>query len=117
LLSALFTASAVSTGAAAVTLAAERSAPQKTLEKLKTLETTGTVAELGLIGAYVLQSGRAARPLLEGRYRIPFWGGAVAAGGLLPLLLRAAARGHASERRVGRIAALLTILGSLALRW
>jgi formate-dependent nitrite reductase membrane component NrfD len=117
LLPAVFTASAVSSGAAAVTWAAERSAPHKTLKKLETLETVGTLSELGLIGGYVLQSGRAARPLLEGRYRLPFWGGAVAAGSILPLLLRAAARGRRSERRVGRIAALLTILGSLALRW
>jgi formate-dependent nitrite reductase membrane component NrfD len=50
-------------------------------------------------------------------YALPFWGGAVALGGILPLILRAAGAGSRSPRRLGRIAAICTIVGSLALRW
>jgi formate-dependent nitrite reductase membrane component NrfD len=119
LLPAVFTASGVSSGAAAVSWAAERSGSDRTMKKLEALETAGAVSELGLILGYVAQSGRAATPLMEPPYALPFWGGAVGLGGILPLILRLAGRAGSQKRRrrLGSIAAACTIIGSLALRW
>lgn len=119
LLPAVFTASGVSTGAAAVAWSAQRPATSRTLRKLETLETAGTAAELGLVLTYVAQSGRAARPLMEPPYALPFWGGGIGLGAVMPLILRLLGhrRSSRTERRLGRIAAVCTILGSLALRW
>ena len=119
LLPGLFTASAVSAGAAAVSWSAERSASDRTLAKLATVETAGTLGELGLAFGYIRQSGRAARPLMARPYALPFWGGAVGLGGIVPLVLRLAARGgsNRTKRRLGTVAAACTIIGSLALRW
>lgn len=119
LLPAVFTASGVSSGAAAVSWAAERSASDKAMRKLEALETAGTVGELGLILGYVAQSGRAAKPLIEPPYALPFWGGAVGLGGILPLILRLAGRAGSQKRRrrLGSLAAACTVIGSLALRW
>ena len=119
LLPAVFSASGLTAGAAAVALTAENGASHTTLRKLEAIETAGGLAELGLTAAFLVQSGRAAKPLLEGRLARPFWVGAIGLGGLLPLLLRAGARagGERFQRRLGTVAALCTIAGSLALRW
>ena len=119
LLPAVFTASGMSTGAAAVSWAAQGRASHRTLKKLEAIETAGALGEMAVLAGYVSTSGRAARPLLKGPFAMPFWLGAVGLGSIVPLLLRALARGRSerTERRLGGIAALLTILGSLVLRW
>lgn len=118
LLPAVFTASAVASGSAAVSLASRR-ATGATLAKLEAIENAGSLAELGLAMTYVMRSGRAARPLLQGPNAVPFWGGAIGLGGVLPLLLRLAGRGGSARtrRRLGTLAAACSIMGSLALRW
>jgi formate-dependent nitrite reductase membrane component NrfD len=119
LLSAVFTASGVSAGAAAVTWAGQGRSTDRTLRKLERIETGGALAELAVISAYVAQSGRAAKPLKEAPFALPFWGGAIGLGTIVPLLLRITGRGRSprTRRRLGVIAALLTIFGSLMLRW
>jgi formate-dependent nitrite reductase membrane component NrfD len=119
LLPAVFTASAVASGSAAVSLAAEASASDRTLRKLEAIENAGGLAELGLAVTYIMRSGRAARPLLQGPNAMPFWGGAIGLGGVLPLVLRLAGRGGSARtrRRLGSVAAACSIVGSLALRW
>jgi formate-dependent nitrite reductase membrane component NrfD len=119
LLPAVFTASAVSTGAAAVAWSARERAGERAMRKLETIETASGLAELAVTMAYVAQSGRAAKPLMRGSQAAPFWIGAIGLGGALPILLRLAShgRGARTRRRVGGLAALLTMLGSLALRW
>lgn len=119
LLSAVFTASGVSAGAAAVTWAAQGRSTDRTRRKLERIETGGALAELAVISAYVAQSGRAGKPLREQPFAMPFWGGAVGLGAVVPLLLRlfGRGRGERTQRRIGTLAALLTILGSLTLRW
>ena len=119
LLPAVFTASAVSSGAAAVTWAARRQATRLTLKKLEALETAGALGELALVAGFVAQSGRAAKPLRAGPYALSFWLGAVGLGNIVPLFLRGIGRlgDDRTERRLGGLAALCTIAGSLALRW
>ncbi|HEY4845443.1 MAG TPA: NrfD/PsrC family molybdoenzyme membrane anchor subunit [Candidatus Dormibacteraeota bacterium] len=116
----LFMASALSSGSAAVTLqAARRGVPDATLHRLATLEAAASVGEMAMLGGYLMQSGKTARPLTAGRFAAPFWLGAVGAGTLLPLVLH----GFAGRRR-GRMlrslstaAAVCSMAGSLALRW
>jgi formate-dependent nitrite reductase membrane component NrfD len=112
LLPAVFTASGMSAGAAAVTLAAG-TGKHGTSAKLHLIESVATATELGLVAGYLAQSGRAARPLLDPPLAVPFWGGAVGLGAVMPLLLRLLPGG----KSLGRLAALSTIAGSLALRW
>lgn len=119
LLPAVFTASGVSAGAAAVSWSARDRATRRTARKLETIETAGALAELGLIAGFIAQSGRAAKPLREAPYAAPFWLGAVGLGSLVPLFVRGAGRltGERTQRRLGNLAALCTIAGSLLLRW
>ena len=120
LLGGLFMASALSSGSAAVTLqAARRGAPDATLHRLATVESAASLGEMAILTAYLMQSGKAARPLTTGRFALPFWLGAVCAGGLLPLVLHGVTRrGHGTRlQSVSTAAAVCTIAGSLVLRW
>ncbi len=120
LLGGVFMASAMSSGSAAVTLsAASRGAPDTTLHRLATLESAASLGEMAMLTGYLMQSGKTGRPLTTGRFRAPFWLGAVGTGTLFPLLIHLFAR-----RRHGRAlqslsmaAAACTMAGSLALRW
>jgi formate-dependent nitrite reductase membrane component NrfD len=120
LLGGLFTASAVASGSAAVSLmATRRSVSDGTLRRLSEIESAASLAELALVAGYVGQSGRVARPLTAQRLALPFWLGAVGAGSVLPLLLHraAASRSGVSLRRLTTLASLCALSGSLALRW
>jgi formate-dependent nitrite reductase membrane component NrfD len=120
LLGGLFMASAMSSGSAAVSLAAaRRGAPDSTLHRLGDIESVGALAELAILTGYLAQSGRAGRPLTSGPLAVPFWVGAVGAGAALPLVfhrLGARRRGRAL-RWVASAAALSSVAGSLLLRW
>src|SRR5439155_19804881 len=88
LLGGVFMASALSCGSAAVTLqAARRGSPEATLHALATVESAASLGEMAVITGYLMQSGKAARPLTTGRFAAPFWLGGVGIGALLPLLL------------------------------
>jgi formate-dependent nitrite reductase membrane component NrfD len=120
LLGGLFTASAAASGSAAATVAAmQGNVSSETLEKLATLESVATLTELGLLAAFVNQSGKTADPLTRTAASLPFWAGAIGMGAIVPLLLHRAARPR--DGRVARslrlAAALSTLAGSLALRF
>ncbi len=120
LLGGLFTASAMASGSAAVSLVAgRRGAGDETLHRLAMIESAASAAELALAAGYVAQSGRTARPLTSQRFALPFWLGAVGAGAALPLLLHrlAARRSGARLRRLSTLASLCAVGGSLMLRW
>jgi formate-dependent nitrite reductase membrane component NrfD len=120
LLGGVFMASALSSGSAAITLqAARRGAPEATLHRLAAIESAASLGEMAMISGYLVQSGKAARPLTTGRFAVPFWLGAIGAGALLPLVLHGV-----THRRHGRTlrsfstaAAVCTMAGSLVLRW
>ncbi len=118
LLGALFMASAMNTGTAAVSLVSTltgRATPGE--HRLFTpfnvaLGTTETV----LLGAYLATSGPAAKPLLRGKLGLTT---AVAAAGTLGATALDAAGLLTGQSRSGRgvAAAALTLLGGVALRW
>jgi formate-dependent nitrite reductase membrane component NrfD len=120
LLGGVFMASAMSSGSAAVTLAAaRRGAPDPTLHRLGAIESAASLGEAAVLAGYLAQSGSAARPLTTGRYGRLFWLGAVSAGILMPVLLHRFAR-RASGARLRSLAtagAVCSTAGSLALRW
>ena len=120
LLGGVFMASAMSSGSAAVTLAAaRRGAPDAALHRLAVIESAASLGEAAVLTGYLLQSGKTARPLMIGPLAAPFWLGAVGAGTLLPLILHGlAGRRHGRLLRLlSTAAALGTVAGSLALRW
>jgi formate-dependent nitrite reductase membrane component NrfD len=120
LLGGLFTASALSSGSAAVSLMVpRRGLPDATLHRLTLLESAASAAELGLVAGYLAQSTETARPLTRGRYAAPFWLGAVGLGAVFPLLLHGLSRRRSGARlrTLSTIASLAAIGGSLALRW
>jgi formate-dependent nitrite reductase membrane component NrfD len=120
LLGGVFMASALSSGSAAVTLqAARRGAPEASLHRLATIESAASLGEMAIITGYLVQSGKAARPLTTGRFAAPFWLGAVGMGALLPLLFHTVATGRHGRRlrSLSTAAALCSMAGSLALRW
>lgn len=120
LLGGVFTASAAASGsAAAMGAALQGQVPMETLRKLATVQSAASLAELGLLAAFVRQSGKTAEPLTRQETSLAFWAGAIGLGSIVPLLLHRAAR-----QRTGRVArglslaaALSTLAGSLALRW
>jgi formate-dependent nitrite reductase membrane component NrfD len=120
LLGGVFMASAMSSGSAAVTLAAaRRGAGDATMHRLGLIESAASLGEAAMLTGYLAQSGKAARPLTTGRFAAPFWLGAVGAGTLLPLVLHrfAGRRQDRMQRSFSIAAAVCTMAGSLALRW
>jgi formate-dependent nitrite reductase membrane component NrfD len=120
LLGGLFMASALASGSAAVMLqATHRGVPDAALHRLAILESAAAAGEMALLAGYLLQSGKSARQLTAGRFRAPFWLGAVGTGTLLPVLLHrmAGRRSGGILRSLSTVAAVCTLAGSLTLRW
>ncbi|MDA8218905.1 MAG: polysulfide reductase NrfD [Dehalococcoidales bacterium] len=108
----LFLTSALSTGAAAVTLAMQgmKDVSPGTREWLEKTESRATLGELGLLlGSLVALRGRA-RPLLRQPFLVPFWLGYVGLGLIFPIVLRSQ-RGRAKP--AGR--AQRTVIASIAI--
>jgi formate-dependent nitrite reductase membrane component NrfD len=119
-LGALFACGSVSTGAAALSLAlaAGGGDNERALNVLEKIETVAAAFEGATLAAYVKTSEGAARPLTEGRYSKLFWAGAVGAGLVLPVLLRAASPKKGRGRRVSTVVrSLMSLAGGLALKW
>lgn len=116
----LFLATALASGAAALTLCGLASRQNRqAVEEIETVEGIAVVTQLGLIAAReMLVPARIKAPLARGRWGRVFRFGAVGGGMLSPLALRLLVR--LSGRRVGTaiaaISATLTLLGALAER-
>lgn len=119
-LGALFSCSAIGTGAAATSLALALRSPDNNRARtiLEKIEQLAGVCEGAALAGYLMTSGRTAEPLIKGRYRWHLWGGAVGVGLVLPAVLRARA---AKQPKKGFISTLLTsaltLVGGLALKW
>jgi formate-dependent nitrite reductase membrane component NrfD len=120
LLGGVFMASAMSSGSAAVTLAvARRGAGDATFHRLGAIESAASLGEAAVLTGYLVQSGKAARPLTSGRVAPLLWLGAVSGGMLVPLVLHRFAQRAAGRRlrSLATAAAVCSIAGSFALRW
>ncbi len=121
-LGALFTASAVNTGAAAVSLALDAwtavaggDGDDAAHEALSRIDTAAHAAEALTLMGFHAAAGSLAAPLTVGKAALPFWGGAAAmtAAELLKLLpLRGRGR-----RWADAAASVCGLAGGLALRW
>lgn len=110
---ALLAASSMSTAISALTLCSLRSENEELHAKLSTLEDLAAGAEAVALGAYLGTARKATRPLLKGKQSKLFIVGAVITGLIAPAILR---RGSRKFVRNG-LAPVLTIGGSLALKW
>ena len=112
-LGSLFAASSMSSAASALVLLTNDSKDETTHKALVRFEDMASAAEAITLCAYLGSAKKAARPLLKGKQSKLFLLGAIGAGIVAPFLLRRSR----SKRVSGVIAPLLTIAGSLALKW
>lgn len=113
----LFMASSMSTGTAAVSLAASASGESNAeRHALSTISTGSGLVELILLALYLMTSGPAARPLLEGRALSVTLGG-VALTGSGVVLDAIAGRLPSGARLLTRLAAICTLAAGAALRF
>jgi hypothetical protein len=114
----LFTASALSNGASAITLAMESlpDDPQDSVESLEALEKIDTiahVAEAAALAGYLSKAGDLASPLRKGSMAPFFWG--AVAGLVISEVLKC--RPFAGRRGSKAGAALTGIASGFALKW
>jgi formate-dependent nitrite reductase membrane component NrfD len=122
LMGALFLASGASTGIAAIAVLSYFRGVSlgESWAKLKKADTIAMVVELVLLGAFVAMLGPAAQPLITGQFALPFWGGLVVLGLLVPLGLSVLKAGEGKERTAGgtlAIASVLVLIGGFLLRY
>jgi formate-dependent nitrite reductase membrane component NrfD len=119
-LGALFAASAFGDGVAATSLhlALGGGRNHPALRRLKKIESVARLCEAAVIGVYLATAGKAAKPLMGGRYGRQFWLGAVGLGLVAPAVLRAAAPRRRKQSRLGTIlGSALSLAGGFALKW
>jgi len=116
----LFSAGAISSGAAAIGLAeaAMSGKRRRSGRPLRRVEMASRVAEAAALGGFLLEAGRLAKPLTHGKYAAHLWVGAVGLGLALPTLLSALpGRFEKSHRWLKTGSAAASLAGVFALRW
>jgi formate-dependent nitrite reductase membrane component NrfD len=133
-LGALFSSSAVGTGAAALTAhVAFRGDDEGAIERLGKIKSLAAMSEAAALAGFLVSTGRAAEPITKGRYRRLFWLGAVGAGLVAPALVAPAlvapaligagsdAGGPPKNRKRNLVRTILgsalSLAGGLALKW
>jgi formate-dependent nitrite reductase membrane component NrfD len=116
LLGALFLVSAASTGMAAISLLlwAGRASGGEGWDKVRRADRLIMVLELVVLALFLWLLGSAAAPLVSGKLAPLFWGGLVAGGLAVPLLLDVAAH---RTRLAGVLSAVLVLIGGFILRY
>ncbi|MDF2440456.1 MAG: hypothetical protein JWN98_1440, partial [Abditibacteriota bacterium] len=115
----LFVSSAMSSGAAAISLALEVLSDEETEAKaaMRKVETTARVAEAANIAGYLHSAGNLAKPLTHGEMAPYFLGGTIGGSLILPELLTRLPAGKKLQRWFNIIANISTLIGGLSLRW
>lgn len=116
LMGALFLASGASTGMAAISLLLFLSGETsgEGFKKVKRSDRFAMLFELVILAVFLGLLGSAAAPITQGAFAPLFWGGLVAAGLVLPLLLDVF--GH-RVKALGGLAAVLVLVGGFILRY
>ena len=109
----LFACSSMSSGAAALALANAGNPDHHLHRRLTRFEDIASAGEAAALALYVKSAGKAARPLTHGKQSGLFVFGAVALGILAPAILRRSKSTVLSSV----VAPLMTLAGSLALKW
>ncbi len=95
-----------------MSLVGECTRDETAIEPMNKMENASVVAEGVCLSAYLGTAKSAGKPLVSGKQAKLFWIGTVTLGMIIPALL------HRRKSRPARIASsLLTIAGSLALKW
>jgi formate-dependent nitrite reductase membrane component NrfD len=119
-LGALFATSAINNGVAATSLhlALQNDGARQALRSLEKVERVARICEAIAIGVYLATTGKAAKPLMKGRYGRQFWLGAVGLGLVAPAVLQAIRPKRRKQSRVGTILrSALSLAGGFALKW
>src|SRR5262249_7817892 len=136
-LGALLACESIKNGAAAtdmaIALTRENRAAVYEHDKLDSIRTLAAAGEAALLGAYVITTGQAARPLTKGSQAWTFWLGAIGAGIVAPTIIGMSGIGERKgkrglrdlftkrRRRMNLAAKLassaLSLAGGLALKW
>ena len=116
LMGALFLASGASTGMAAVSLilALTGGGSNPGLAKVKHADRYSMIIELVVLALFLALLGSAARPIVSGHFAPLFWGGLVALGLVVPLVLDFVGHGR---KALGALAAVLVLVGGFILRY
>ncbi len=118
----LFLASGASTGLASIAVVSYLRGANlgESWSKLKKADSFAMVVELIFLLALVLMLGSSADPMIKGRFALPFWGGLVALGLIVPLGLNFVKAGDGKERTPGgtlALASVLILIGGFLLRY
>jgi len=116
IMGALFLVSGASTGMAAISLLLFLSgdAAGEGFKKVKRADRFAMIVEIVLLAAFLFLVGSAAAPLTSGHFSTLFWGGLVAVGLVLPLVLDLVG---SRAKAVGAFAAALVLVGGFILRY
>jgi len=116
LMGALFLASGASTGMAAISLilALAGGAPAEGMARVKQTDRYSMMIELVMLALFLAVLGSAAKPIVSGHFAPLFWGGLVAVGLVIPLVLEFVGHGRAA---VGTVSAVLVLVGGFILRY
>ncbi|MBI3634939.1 MAG: polysulfide reductase NrfD [Candidatus Rokubacteria bacterium] len=116
LMGALFLASGASTGMAAVSLILflTGGAAGEGWDKVKRADRFSIIFELIVLAVFLGVLGSAARPITSGHFAPLFWGGLIAMGLVVPLVLEFV--GHRAKA-LGALAAMLVLVGGFLLRY
>jgi formate-dependent nitrite reductase membrane component NrfD len=116
LMGALFLASGASTGMAAISLLLFLSGETsgEGFRKVKRSDRIAILVELVILAVFLGLLGSAAAPITQGTFAPLFWGGLIAGGLVLPLLLDFF--GH-RVKALGGLAAVLVLVGGFILRY
>jgi len=113
---ALFLASGASTGMAAVSLilALTGDGAGHGLARVKHADRYSMIIELVMLALFLALLGSAAKPIVSGHFAPLFWGGLVALGLIVPLVLDFVGHGR---KALGAVGAVLVLVGGFILRY
>ena len=114
---ALFSASAVAAGSGAIKLSLEVLGQEgAATEALGKVESAAHAVEAVCHAGFLAQAGPLAKPLTHGEFKKEYWGGAVAAGLIVPELLNLIPASKPAKRWLSVAAGLIALSGGFALR-